>query len=255
MRKPSQPKGGRSRPTGTGPAGTGTLFLIGLPIGNRRDTSWRAIETLKRVALVVAESPRAAETFLMAHGIRTTITSYGPYHLRDKVSVLLQRLTKGQDLALVSDSGMPGVCDPGEMLVAAAHRRGIRVAVIPGPSAVTAALACSGWNGNAFVFEGRLPRTRARLLRFLNRFSAQSQTGVFFVEPLKLPVVLEAMVELFPSREVALCVNLTGPEETVVRGRPARLLARAKSLPLDAEVTIVVRGRTRAGKTSSTRKG
>ncbi|HJT20608.1 MAG TPA: SAM-dependent methyltransferase [Nitrospira sp.] len=247
MRKPSQPN---RNDTGLGVTGTpsGTLFLVGVPIGHPDDLSLRAAEVLKHVVVVAAKTPLSTERLLAHHGIRQTVTSYGPHHLEEKITVLLQRLKQGQDVALVSDCGMPGIYHPGERLVTAARNADLPVRVIPGPSALTAAVACSGYSGNALIFEGHPPDRQPALLRFLARFKDEQRTAVFFVPRASVAVVLAGMAHVLPTRHVTLCVDLTLPGETVHRGKPVQVLRQVESLSNDARLTLVLRGKRKSGR-------
>jgi 16S rRNA (cytidine1402-2'-O)-methyltransferase len=133
----------------------GTLFIVGVPIGHPDDLTIRGLATLRQVDLIAAKNPQATHVLLAHHGIHTTITTYDRNNAADKVPLLLDRLKHGDQVALVSDCGMPVVYDPGRLLIAAASRAQIPVKVIPGTSAVVAAAALAGMDGNAFVFDGR----------------------------------------------------------------------------------------------------
>ncbi|HKP00600.1 MAG TPA: SAM-dependent methyltransferase, partial [Nitrospiraceae bacterium] len=120
---------------------TGTLYVVSTPIGNPDDMTLRALATLRHVTVIASEDPRTTQALLAHHGITATVTSYGPSNLHEKMQLLLYRLMQGQDVALVSDNGTPVIYDPGSLLVAAAHRAGIPVKAVPGPSTITAAAA------------------------------------------------------------------------------------------------------------------
>ncbi len=227
---------------------SGTLFLVGVPIGHPDDLSLRAAEVLKQVAVVAATTPLSTERLLAHHGIRQTVTSYGPHHLTEKIAVLLQRLKQGQDVALVSDCGMPGIYHPGERFVAAALDADLPVKIIPGPSALTAAVTCSGYSVNALIFEGHPPDHQPALLRFLARFKDEQRTAAFFLTRASVAMVLAGMVQVLPTRQVTLCVDLTLPGETVLRGRPHRVLRQVQSLSSDVRLTLVLRGKTTPGR-------
>jgi 16S rRNA (cytidine1402-2'-O)-methyltransferase len=179
---------------------------------------------------------------LAQHGITATITSYGPSNRHEKVRLLLHRLIQGQDVALVSDNGSPVIYDPGSLLVTAAHQTGIPVKSIPGPSAITATTAISGFSGDAIIFEGRLPSTGPRLTQYLSRLRKERRTLVCYVRPKALIGFLKALTQILPSRQIAIAVNLTTNEETLSRGRPGELLNQIEPVSNESAVTVVIEG-------------
>ncbi len=131
------------------------------------------------------------------------------FNRHEKVLLLLHRLTQGQDVALVSDNGTPVIYDPGSLFVAAAHQAGILVKAIPGPSAITAATAISGFSGDAIIFEGHLPSTSRRLMKYLSQFRKERRTLAFYVDPGVLTRLLKILTQILPTRQVAIAMNLT----------------------------------------------
>jgi len=220
----------------------GTLYVISTPIGHPDDITIRALALLRRVEIIASEDPRVTQTLLAYHGITATVTSYSPRNPHEKILLLLHRLTQGQDVALVSDEGTPVIYDPGSLFVAAAHRAGILVKVIPGPSTITAATAISGFSGDAIIFEGHLPSTSHRLAQYLFQFSKERRTLVFCVVPLALTGLLEILAELLPIRQIAIAMNLTTDRETLFRGRPGELLDQIGRVQKNSAVTVVVEG-------------
>jgi len=220
----------------------GTLFIVGTPIGSPDDITLRALNILKRVSTIAAETPLATQSLLAHHGISANITTYGPVNREEKLAVLLQHLREGHDIALVSDSGMPVIYDPGSLLVAAALEAALPVAVVPGPSAITAATALSGYSGDRIVFEGRLPRTIRQLDKFFVSLKQESRTTVIFLSCADLSKFLDRLARGLRTRQVTLAINMTKEGEQLYRGRPARLLACVTSLPLNADITLVVAG-------------
>ena len=226
----------------TTPCPPGTLYVVSTPIGHLDDITLRALATLRRVTIVASEDPRTTQMLLAYHGITATITSYGPAYRHEKVRLLLHRLMQGEDIALVSDNGTPVIYDPGSLLVTAAHRAGIPVKSIPGPSAITAATAISGLSGDAIIFEGRLPSTGPRLARYLSQFKKERRTLVFYVRPKTLTELLNTLAQILPSRQIAVAVNLTTNEETLSRGKPAELLNQIEPISNESAVTVVIEG-------------
>lgn len=221
---------------------SGTLYIVGTPIGHPDDITLRALAILRSVSIIASEDPRETQTLLTHHGIAATVTSYGPLNRPEKVQLLLHRLTQGQDVALVSDNGSPVIYDPGRLLVAAAHHAGIPVKTIPGPSAMTAATAISGFSGDAIIFEGHLPSTSHRLAKYLSQFRKERRTLAFYVDPRALTRLLKILVQILPTRQVAIAMNLTTSKEALFRGTPEVLLEKIKRVPKNSVVTVVIDG-------------
>ena len=190
---------------------------------------------------MVAETPLATRTLLDYHGIAATVTGYGQGD-EEKIAVLLDRLNAGCDIALVSDSGMPVIYDPGRLLIAAARAAGHAVTVIPGPSALTAAAALSGESVDRLLFVGRLPRSAQRLDRLLKALRREVATTVMFAHPAAIPRILERIDRVLADRTVMLAVNMTKSDERMYRGRAGVLLREVRTLATDSEVTLVLSG-------------
>jgi len=233
---------------------TGTLYVVGTPIGHPDDITLRALATLRRAAVIASENPRETQTLLAHHGITAMVTSYGPLNRHEKMLLLLHRLAQGQDIALVSDNGTPVIYDPGSLFVAAAHQAGIPVKAIPGPSTITAATSISGFSGDAIIFEGRLPSTSRRLAQYLSELHNEQRTFVSYVAPGTLTKLLNILVQILPTREIAIAIDLTTCRETLYRGRPDALLDRIGPVPKDSAVTVVVEGKKVGSRYSSSRR-
>src|SRR5262245_12833624 len=241
-RQKSQPKARKSHGAGDHRQPVGTLYVVGTPIGSPDDLTIRARTILKHVFVVAAETPLATQALLSHHGISTTITSYGPGQYEEKIAVLLHHLKEGHDVALVSDNGMPVIYDPGRLLIAAAQQAGLPVSVIPGPSAVTAAVALSGYSGDRIVFEGRLPRTRRLLDIFFAKLKKEIGTAVMFASPDSVQTILKSLARVVPDRSVTLAVNMTKADEEIYRGCGRTLLKQVRSIPSGSDVTVVLSG-------------
>ena len=220
----------------------GTLYVVSTPIGHPDDITLRALAILRRVTIIASEDPRVTQTLLAHHGITATVTSYGPLNRREKMLVLLHRLTQGQDIALVSDNGTPVIYDPGSLFVAAAHQAGIPVMAIPGPSVLTTAAAISGFSGDAIIFEGHLPSTNRRLTQYLPPLRHERKTLVFYVSPRALTGLLRIMTKIFPTRQTVIALNLTTNKEVLARGKPSELLDQIGPVARDSAVTVVIEG-------------
>ena len=232
----------------------GTLYIVGTPMGHPDDITLRALATLRRVTVIASEDPRVTQALLAHHGITATVTSYGPLKRHEKMLLLLHRLTQGQDVALVSDNGTPVIYDPGSLFVAAAHQAGIPVKAIPGPSAITAAAAISGFSGDTIIFEGHLPSTSHRLAQYLSQLRKERRTLVFYVDPGALTGLLRILAQILPARQVAIAMNLTTREETLSRGMPDVLLKEIGRVPKNSAVTVVIEGYTAGSHTKKMRR-
>ncbi|MGH2680604.1 MAG: 16S rRNA (cytidine(1402)-2'-O)-methyltransferase [Actinomycetota bacterium] len=220
----------------------GILHLVGTPIGNLGDLSDRARETLGSVALVAAEDTRRTGRLLRGLGIRTPLISMFEGNEEARAIEIVQRLVGGDDVAVVTDGGMPSISDPGYRLVRLAVDRGIDVRVVPGPSAAIAALVLSGLPTDRFAFEGFLPRRPGDRARRLQALRHEPRTMVFYESPRRVHTLLREIVTTVGDRRVALCRELTKLHEEVVRGRSGEVLARLGEGPLKGEIVLVVEG-------------
>ena len=217
-----------------------TLYIVGTPIGNLEDLTPRAARILSEVSLVAAEDTRVTRRLLSHLGIHPRTTSFHQHNWRNKLDGLLAELAEG-DVALVTDAGMPVVSDPGNELVAAAARAGIKIEVVPGPSAVTAALAMSGFAGDAFSFLGFLSRRRKDRQSALREASSSVVPLVIFEAPHRLRATLADMDTVLAGRPLAVCRELTKLHEEVFRGTASQALEHFDSPR--GEVVLVVQGR------------
>lgn len=219
----------------------GTLFVVGTPIGNLDDMTARARAVLASVELIAAEDTRRTGRLLEALDISgPRLLSLHEVNERSRVPQVIGRLQDGIDVALVSDGGMPLVSDPGYRLVHAAAERGIRVRVVPGPSAVVAALVVSGLPTDRWAFEGFLPKKPGARRRRLEALRVDDRTLVFFESPLRARAMLADVVSVLGDRPIALCRELTKLHEEVLRGQAASVLESLGSEDPKGEVVVVV---------------
>jgi 16S rRNA (cytidine1402-2'-O)-methyltransferase len=233
---------GSSKPEGGD--GRGTLTLAAAPIGRPQDASPRLAAALGEAPVVAAEDTRRLRRLASDLGVRVTgrVVSYYESVEAARAPGLLDELEAGRDVLLITDAGTPAISDPGYRLVAAAAAAGIRVSVLPGPSAVTAALAVSGLPSDRFCFEGFPPRRAALRARRFAELAAEPRTMIFFESPRRLAVTLAALAEaLGGARSAVVCRELTKTHEEVRRGTVAELAEWAAAGPL-GEITIVVAG-------------
>jgi 16S rRNA (cytidine1402-2'-O)-methyltransferase len=219
------------------------LYVVATPIGNLEDISLRALRVLRQVNLIAAEDTRKTRRLLTAYNIETPLTSYHEHSRRAKLDYLLRYLEK-EDLALVSEAGVPGLSDPGYDLIVTAIERGMCVVPVPGPSAVITALVVSGLPTDQFVYVGFLPRRKGQRQRLLSSVRGEPRSIVAFETPHRLREALTDIEEILGDRRVSVCRELTKVHEEVFRGRVSQ--AREHFAEPRGEFSLVVEGKTRA---------
>lgn len=225
-----------------GPVQSGTLYIVATPIGNLEDITIRAIRVLKEVRLIAAEDTRRTRILLDKYQIPTPLTSLHDHNERGKSGLILMKLQQGEDVAYVSDAGTPGISDPGYILVKEATARGIRVAPVPGSSALIAALSVSGLPMDSFLFLGFLPAKSIRRRGLLASLKQEKRTLVFYESPRRLLSCLHDIDELFGEREVVVSREMTKIYEEFLRGPAGRLLTDLADVQIRGEVTLIVAG-------------
>ena len=223
---------------------SGSLTLVGTPIGNLSDLSPRAVEALRSCDLIAAEDTRVTLKLLNHFGIKKPLVSYYEHNKRERGEELCRRMEAGEQLVLVSDAGMPAISDPGEELVARCHERGIPVRAVPGPTAVATAVALSGLPSGRFTFEGFLSVNRRSRREHLEELTDERRTMVFYEAPHKLPGTLRDLLEALGDRRVALVRELTKVHEEVVRTTLSEAAARYGLETPRGEFVLVVEGTT-----------
>lgn len=225
--------------------GNGTLYIVGTPIGNLADMTFRAIATLKTVDLIAAEDTRHTGKLLQHFQIETPQTSYHAHNWRKRLPELLTRLQRGQHIALVSDAGMPGISDPGFELVEACTEAEINVVAIPGATAAITALCISGLPPQPFVFEGFLPTKGRDRREQIQQLATEHRTIVLYEAPHRLLTTLQDLCQAFEgSRRLAATRELTKQFETVWRGTLAEAIAHYTAHVPKGEFTLVIEGKS-----------
>jgi len=223
----------------------GKLFVVATPIGNLGDLSQRAREVLTCVSLIAAEDTRHTRQLLQSFGIDTALTSLHEHNEAHKSMALIERVARGESLAIVSDAGTPLISDPGFDLIAAARQRGVEVIAIPGPCAAIAAISVAGLPTDRFTFEGFLPAKSTARRAQLEALTGESRTLVFYEAPHRLRETLEDLSAIFGAdRRAAVCRELTKRFETTYGGSLADLVAAAATDDnmSRGEIVIVVAG-------------
>jgi 16S rRNA (cytidine1402-2'-O)-methyltransferase len=218
------------------------LYVVGTPIGNMGDITVRALETLKSVQVVLTEDTRHTGILLSRYGIRVHLMSCHKFNEASRVDEIVARIGGGQAVALVTNAGMPAVSDPGSRVVAGCRKAGLKVTVLPGASAVTAAIALSGlgWGGG-FVFEGFLPRKSGQRRRKLEALALSDLPVVLYESPFRLLALLEELGVVFgPDRLLFVGRELTKKFEEARTGTSAELLAAYKGRTVKGEITLVI---------------
>jgi 16S rRNA (cytidine1402-2'-O)-methyltransferase len=228
----------------------GTLHLVATPIGNLGDVTARAVEVLRAVAFVVCEDTRHSGPWLRSLGVQAPLLSLPAFAEKERIGGIVTRLEGGEDGALVTDAGSPGISDPGEALVAEAVARGIRVVPVPGPSAVVAALSASGLPSGRFHFLGFLPRSGPDRTAVLDEVAGLRATLVLYESARRLGETLADLASALGPRRAVVARELTKVHEEFVRGTLAELAARYRDEPPLGEVVVLVAGRTEAGRWS-----
>jgi 16S rRNA (cytidine1402-2'-O)-methyltransferase len=216
------------------------LYICPTPIGNLGDITLRVLEVLNRVDLIACEDTRRTRVLLARHGVDAgRLVSFHDHNEQQRLHALLPLLREGKDVALVTDAGMPGLSDPGFILIRACASEDIPVTVLPGPSAISTALVLSGLPADRFAFVGFLARGRQKLLAQLELFGGTGAALVVFESPRRLRTSLATIAECWPERRLAVCRELTKLHEEVIRGTAEEVLSRLDD-PVRGEIVVVL---------------
>jgi len=218
---------------------TGKLYIVATPIGNMEDITLRALRILGEVDYILCEDTRVTGKLLARHEISSKLKRYDAHTSEQTHEQIIDDLLAGHTMALVSDAGTPGVSDPGVQLIQRARKAGALIEVIPGPSAVTAAVSLAGIAGNQFTFLGFAPQKKGRET-FFNLLAEQSHPIVFFESTHRICKSLEAMAKTIPDTTVYLARELTKLHETLHIGTPAELLQELRATPVKQKGEFVV---------------
>ena len=224
----------------------GKIYLVATPIGNLSDISMRAIETLINVDIIACEDTRNTIRLLNHFEIKGHLTSYHEYNKIDKAYELCEKVKEGNNIAFVSDAGMPAISDPGYELVDIAYKEGLEVTVVPGASAVVSALAISGISSRRFAFEGFLPADKNEKKEILTELSQESRTLILYEAPHRLLKTLKELFEYMGDRNIAIVREITKLHEEVLRGKLSDIIAdyESEKIAIRGEYVLVIEGKS-----------
>lgn len=221
---------------------SGKLFVVGTPIGNLGDITYRAVETLKAVDFICAEDTRVTVKLLNHYEIKKPLVSYHEHSARQVSENIVSRILSGENCAVVSDAGMPCISDPGEDLVHRCIENEIPIEVVPGPTAMASAVAISGLSTSRFAFEGFLSVTKKQRFAHLQSVSKDPHTLIFYEAPHKLVSTLTDMLEYFGDRKISLCRELTKIYEEVIRTTISGAIEYYKDKTPKGEYALIIEG-------------
>jgi len=216
------------------------LYLVATPIGNLGDMTLRALEVLKSVDLIAAEDTRHSGMLLKHFGIKKPFISYHEHNEAMRTAQLVERLARGENIALITDAGTPGLSDPGLRLIRECIRRELSFTIIPGASSILTALVGSGFSIEKFCFRGFLPVKSGQRERELRAAAESGQTAIFFESPYRLTKTLAACVDIVPDRQLCVARELTKKFEEFRRGTAGELLAHYEAHPPKGEIVLAV---------------
>ncbi len=224
---------------------TGTLYLCATPIGNLEDMTFRCVRILKEVDLIAAEDTRGSIKLLNHFEIKTPMTSYHEYNKIEKGKKLVERMLGGENIALITDAGTPGISDPGEELAVMCHEAGIPVTSVPGAAACVTALTVSGLPTRRFVFEAFLPADKKERQQVIGGLRDEMRTIVMYEAPHRLIRTLALLEEALGDRRISICKELTKKHETVFRTTLREAAAYYEEHEPRGEYVLVIEGRSR----------
>ena len=221
----------------------GKLYVVPTPVGNLEDMTLRAIRVLKEVDLILAEDTRTSGILLKHFEIKNALQSYHKFNEHQVLESIITRLKAGENIALISDAGTPGISDPGFLVVRECVRNGIEVQCLPGATAFVPALVASGLPDERFCFEGFLPQKKGRMTR-LNSLAEETRTMIFYESPYRLVKTLTQFAELFgEERQVSICREISKIHEESVRGTLAEVIAHFTVAEPKGEIVIILAGK------------
>ncbi len=221
----------------------GTLFICATPIGNLEDVSLRLLRTLMESGLIVAEDTRTTQKLLQKYNIfKKNIISYNEYNRETRIGYIIDELEKGEDIALVSESGIPAIQDPGFKIISECIRKNIPLTVIPGPNAAVSALVVSGLPTDSFLFVGFLPKGKAKRKNKILELAFFPYTLIIYESPKRIESLVSELIERFGNRRASLVREISKIYEEAIRGNLDYILERIKEKKVKGEMVLVVEG-------------
>ena len=234
---------------------SGFLYVVGTPIGNLEDLSARALNILKNVSLIACEDTRQTKKIMSRFKFTNSLISFNQHNSFNKIPKLINDLISGKSLALVSDAGMPSICDPGEDLVKEAKSKGLNIICIPGPCAALTALVSSGYPSSKFIFEGFLPKKKSEREKLLLEIATNEKTTILFESPNRLKKLLPELKESFGGeREIKVFRELTKKFEECIGDNVNQIIEYLSDKDVIGEITIVIKGTNKKNKNSEFNK-
>ena len=225
------------------------LYIVGTPIGNLGDISLRALNVLKNVSLIACEDTRQTKKIMSKYKFTNNLISFNKYNSQIKTPKIIKELKLGKSLALVSDAGMPSICDPGEELIKEAKSNGINIICIPGPCAALTALVASGLPSSKFTFEGFLPKKKSEREKIILEISKSDKTTILFESPHRLKKLLNELKELIGGeREIQVSRELTKKFEEHIGNNINSVINYFEREEVIGEITIVIKGKNKTNK-------
>jgi 16S rRNA (cytidine1402-2'-O)-methyltransferase len=216
------------------------LYIVATPIGNLKDISARAIEVLEKVSLICCEDTRRTGLLLHNKGIKNKLTTYNDHNKEKASKKIIEQLKNGEDVALVSDNGTPGISDPGFNLVRECIKEGISISPIPGPSAIISALSCSGLPTDRFTFYGFLPKSKKKAKDIFEDCTKKKETGIFYESPHRIKKTVMLLAEILPNISIVIARELTKKFEEFIRGTPKQVFQEIKDKNIRGEIVLLL---------------
>jgi 16S rRNA (cytidine1402-2'-O)-methyltransferase len=218
------------------------LHIVSTPIGNLKDITLRAIDILKDTEIILAEDTRRTLVLLNKYEIKgKKLISFNDFSKEGKTPAIIKELKQGTDIVLVSDSGTPGISDPGFFLIREAVKNGINIVPIPGPTAAISALVASGFPTDSFVFYGFVPKKEKAKKDFFDGIKNNGKTTIIYESPYRLIKTLDLMIRVIPDREICIAREMTKKFEEFIRGNSKEVYNRIKDKVIKGEITIVIK--------------